>query len=75
MRKSNFFVKVRLRSQVTTQACVRMKTKRGWQYEPKFQLGGKLLMGKFLLSLYVGRMTVYFSLEDMALNREYRQSD
>ena len=40
-----------------------------------FSLGGKLLIGKFLLSLYVGRMTVYFSLEDMAWNREYRWSN
>ena len=56
-------------------ASVRMETKRGWKYEPKFQLGGKLLIGKFLLSLYVGRMTVYFSLEDMAWNREYRWSN
>ena len=63
MGRSDFSVKVRLRSQVTMQACVRMETK---------ELGNKLLIGKFLLSLYVGRMTVYFSLKDMALNREYR---
>ena len=37
--KSNFSVKVRLRSQVTMQACVRMETKGGWEYEPKLQLG------------------------------------
>ena len=60
---------------MTVPACVRMETKRGWKYEPKFQLGGKLLIGKFLLSLYVGRMTVYFSLEDMVWNREYKWSN
>ena len=27
-----------------------------------------VLIGRFLLSLYVGRMTVYFSLEDMDWN-------
>ena len=56
------------------QAYIRTETDRGWEYELKFQHGGQLLIGKFLLSLYVGRMTVYFSLEDMAWNREYRYS-
>ena len=41
----------------------------------QFQLGNELLIGKFLLSLYVGRITVYFSLKGMAFNGEYRESD